>query len=66
VQDFYPKSVNPPTPRLRLPKFSEDPRIRVQEAGLVWSLIVLLDFKGMEGWVESKFITPRPEVKPKQ
>lgn len=62
-QDFYPKSVNPPTPKLRLPKFQEDPRIRIQEAGLTWSLIVLLDFKGMEGWVESKFITPRPEPK---
>jgi hypothetical protein len=65
AQDFYPKSINPPTPRMRLPKFGEDPRIRVQEAGQVWSLIVLLDFKGMEGWVESKYITPRPEVKPK-
>lgn len=60
AQDFYPKSENPPTPRMRLPKFGENPRIRIQEAGPVWSLIVLLDFKGMEGWVESKFITPLP------
>ena len=62
-QDFYPKSENPPTPRMGLPKFGEDPKIRIQEAGPVWSLIVLLDFKGTEGWVESKFITPPPEPK---
>jgi len=62
-QDFYPKSISPPTPKLRLPKFTGRPRIRVEQAGITWSLVVLLDFKGIEGWAESKFVTPRPEPK---
>ncbi|HJS19114.1 MAG TPA: N-acetylmuramoyl-L-alanine amidase [Anaerolineales bacterium] len=59
-QDFYRKAESPPTPKLRLPKFDHDPRIRIEEVRGSWSLVVLLDFLGREGWVETRFITPDP------
>jgi hypothetical protein len=61
-QDFYRKAASPPTPKLRLPKFDQDPRIRIEEVRGKWSLVVLLDFLGREGWVETRFITPDPSL----
>ena len=61
-QDFYRKAESPPTPKLRLPKFDQDPRVRIEEVRGKWSLVVFLDFLGREGWVETRFITPDPSL----
>jgi N-acetylmuramoyl-L-alanine amidase len=61
-QDFYRKAPSPPTPKLRLPKFDHDPRIRIEEVKGSWSLVVLLDFHCREGWVETRFISPDPTL----
>ena len=62
AEDFYRKAPSPPTPKLRLPKFDQDPRIRIEEVRGKWSLVVLLDFLGREGWVETRFISPDPTL----
>jgi len=61
-QAYYRKGFGPPAPKLRLPVFKEDPRIRIEGMEGNWSLVVLLDFNGREGWVETKFITPNPNL----
>lgn len=62
VQTFYPKFPSPPCLKVALPSFAEKPRIRIQEVKGPWSLIVMLDHFGMEGWVETERITPDPRV----
>ena len=60
AQTFYPKFQGPPCLPVTLPDFAEEPRIRVQEVKGPWSLIVMLDHFGMEGWVETRCISPDP------
>ena len=45
-----------------LPTFEEDQRIRIEEVRGNWTLVVMLDHFGKEGWVEKKYITPDPTV----
>ena len=60
AQDFFRRAESPPTPKLRLPKFDQNPRLRIEEVHGKWSLVVLLDFKEREGWIETRFIIPDP------
>jgi hypothetical protein len=59
-QLFYPKFESPPCLKVTLPSFTEDQRIRIEEVRGAWSLIVMLDHFGMEGWVKTKYISPDP------
>jgi N-acetylmuramoyl-L-alanine amidase len=64
--EYYRKAEYPPSPRLPDRVLQKNPKIRIEEVDVTrrWALIVLLKFKGtVEGWVETKFITPRPKRK---
>ncbi len=60
TQMIYPRFQAPPALEVRLPKFPEDPRIRIQEVRGPWSLVVMLDYFGKQGWVETRCISPAP------
>jgi N-acetylmuramoyl-L-alanine amidase len=62
AQDFYRRAESPPTPKLRLPKFDQNPRVRIEEVRGKWSLVVLLDFMEREGWIETRFLIPDPNL----
>jgi N-acetylmuramoyl-L-alanine amidase len=60
TQWIYPKFQAPPAIEVKLPKFTEDQRIRIQEVRDSWSLVVMLDYFGKQGWVETRCISPEP------
>jgi len=60
AQTLYPKFQDPPAIEIKLPKFSQDQRVRIQEVRGPWSLVVMLDYFGKEGWVETRCISPAP------
>jgi N-acetylmuramoyl-L-alanine amidase len=60
TQLIYPRFQDPPALEVKLPHFPEDQRIRIQEVRGPWSLVVMLDFFGKQGWVETKNISPDP------
>jgi hypothetical protein len=57
---LYPKFQAPPPLEVKLPKFQEDQRIRIQEVRGPWTLVVMLDYFGKQGWVETRCISPAP------
>jgi hypothetical protein len=60
IQMIYPRFQAPPALEVKLPKFKEDQRIRVQEVRGPWTLVVMLDYFGKQGWVETRCISPAP------
>ena len=60
AQMIYPRFQAPPALEVKLPRFTEDQRIRIQEVRGPWTLVVMQDYFGKQGWVETRCISPVP------
>ncbi len=62
-QAFYPRGKNPPSPKIKAGVFDAGTEVRKQEEKGEWTLVVVMKMvKGMrsvEGWVQTKFLTPK-------
>jgi N-acetylmuramoyl-L-alanine amidase len=61
-QEIFRKGDSPPTPKLRVGPFPAGTKVRIQEKRGNWTLVALLEpfrgLKGLEGWVDSRFVKP--------
>ncbi len=62
AQEFFRRGDSPPTPKLRAGPFPAGTKVRIQERHGNWTLVALLEpfkgLKGLEGWVDSRFVKP--------